>query len=218
MGILILITFMPYATSLSRQLFMRAGIPDEMIKMSVEAVWAAFVLIAISEFGDKTQLATISLAAQYRKPWIVFLAATLALTAASVVGVAASSLLARVLPFTLISKIAGILFIAFGILTSFGKVSWQGRDMEVKAFWGALSLIFLSELGDKTQLAVIALAAKMQAPLEIILGVTAAFLVLSGVAVVVGEKLARVVPMRWVKRGAGILFIVIGALILLNLL
>lgn len=90
--------------------------------------------------------------------------------------------------------------------------------MGVKAFWGALSRIFLSELGDKTQLAVIALATKMQAPLEIILGVIAAFLVLNGVAVVVGERLARVIPMKWVKRGAGILFIIIGALILLNLL
>jgi len=81
-----------------------------------------------------------------------------------------------------------------------------------------ITFVKQSELGDKTQLAVIALAAKLQAPLEIILGVTAAFLVLNGVAVIVGEKLARVIPMRWVKRSAGILFIVIGALILLNLL
>ena len=189
-----------------------------MTDMLVEAVWAAFILIAISELGDKTQLATISLAAQYRKPWTVFLAATLALTAASVIGVAASSLLAQVIPFALISKIAGILFIAFGILSLFDKMAWQGRNMEAKAFWGTLSMIFISELGDKTQLAVIALAAKVQAPLEIMLGVIAAFLVLNGVGLVVGEKLARVIPMKWVKRGAGILFIIIGALTLLNLI
>ena len=90
-------------------------------------------------------------------------------------------------------------------------------EMLMETVWAAFILIAISEFGDKTQLAVIALAAKMQAPLEVMLGVIAAFLVLNGVGVVAGERLARVIPMKWVKRGAGILFIVIGALILLSM-
>ncbi|MBS7644025.1 TMEM165/GDT1 family protein [Candidatus Bathyarchaeota archaeon] len=88
----------------------------------VEAFWVAFIFVALAEIGDKTQLMAMSLSARYRDALIVLIAAVSAAVFWVVIGVVVGSLLAVVFPFDLISKVAGILFIIFGILTLKGKV------------------------------------------------------------------------------------------------
>ncbi len=82
---------------------------------------AAFGLIFLAELGDKTQLAAIAMASQTGKPWQVFLGAALAFSALTLAGVFLGVGVAKVVPTAVIQKIAGALFIAFGVLIFFGK-------------------------------------------------------------------------------------------------
>lgn len=76
--------------------------------------------------------------------------------------------------------------------------------------------IFLAELGDKTQLATLSLAADGTSKRSVFLGSAAALVATSAIAVVGGEMIARVIPPIWIKRVAGALFVVLGALMLLR--
>lgn len=82
---------------------------------------AAFGLIFLAELGDKTQLAAVAMASRTGKPWHVFLGAALALAALTFVGVFLGAGIAKVVPAAVIQKVAGALFVAFGVLIFFGK-------------------------------------------------------------------------------------------------
>jgi putative Ca2+/H+ antiporter (TMEM165/GDT1 family) len=81
----------------------------------------AFGLIFLAELGDKTQLAAVIMASKTGKPWQVFLGAALALTVLTFVGVFLGAGLAKVVPQAIIQKVAGVLFVVFGVLIFFGK-------------------------------------------------------------------------------------------------
>jgi putative Ca2+/H+ antiporter (TMEM165/GDT1 family) len=80
-----------------------------------------FGVIFLAEMGDKTQLAAMTMAAQSKKPWVVFLAAAVALTAVSAIGVIAGHLLGSYLPLTWIKRVSAVAFILIGILILLGK-------------------------------------------------------------------------------------------------
>jgi putative Ca2+/H+ antiporter (TMEM165/GDT1 family) len=88
--------------------------------------------------------------------------------------------------------------------------------MDFKLFAQAFALIFLAELGDKTQLAALTLAASGKSRLMVFLGSALALTLTSAIAVLVGEGLARVVPEVWIRRVAGLGFVVLGVLFLLG--
>jgi len=88
--------------------------------------------------------------------------------------------------------------------------------MDYKLFAQAFALIFLAELGDKTQLATLTLAASGKSRLMVFLGSALALTLTSAIAVLVGEGLARVVPEVWIRRVAGLGFVVLGVLFLLG--
>lgn len=76
--------------------------------------------------------------------------------------------------------------------------------------------IGLAELGDKTQLAVFCLASKTKKYLQLLLGVTLAFIIADGLAILLGDFIAKIIPIIYVKIGAGIIFIIIGVIMLIN--
>jgi putative Ca2+/H+ antiporter (TMEM165/GDT1 family) len=86
----------------------------------------------------------------------------------------------------------------------------------MKLFLSTFGLVFLAELGDKTQLATLSLAASGRSRLAVFLGAAGALVLTSGIAVLVGEAVARVVPAIWIHRVAGAGFIVMGVLFLLG--
>ena len=86
--------------------------------------------------------------------------------------------------------------------------------MDWKLLGSTFALIFLAELGDKTQLATLSLAASGRSRLLVFLGAASALIATSGIAVLVGEGLARAVPGVWIRRLAGLAFIVLGVLFL----
>jgi Ca2+/H+ antiporter, TMEM165/GDT1 family len=80
-----------------------------------------FGVIFLAEMGDKTQLAAMTMAAETKKPWAVFIAAALALAAVSAIGVAVGSLLGNYLPIVWIKRVAALAFILIGVLILTGK-------------------------------------------------------------------------------------------------
>jgi putative Ca2+/H+ antiporter (TMEM165/GDT1 family) len=92
----------------------------------------------------------------------------------------------------------------------------QSRTMDWKLFATTFGLIFLAELGDKTQLATLSLAASGRSRLVVFLGSAAALAATSALAVLVGEGLSRVVPELWIRRAAGVAFLVLGVLFLIG--
>jgi len=88
----------------------------------IEAFWITLVFVTLAEVGDKTQLMAMSLSARYRDAFTVLIGAVSAAVFWVAIEVAVGSFLAAVLPLDLISRVAGIIFIIFGILTLRGKV------------------------------------------------------------------------------------------------
>lgn len=81
-----------------------------------------FGVVFLAEMGDKTQLAAMTMAADTRKPWAVFIAASLALTCVSAIGVVVGGALGHYLPLIWIKRAAAIAFIAIGVLILLGKL------------------------------------------------------------------------------------------------
>jgi Ca2+/H+ antiporter, TMEM165/GDT1 family len=88
--------------------------------------------------------------------------------------------------------------------------------MDWKLLTSTFALVFLAELGDKTQLATLSLAASGKSRLLVFLGAASALVATSAIAVVVGEGLARLVPEAWIRRLAGVGFLAMGLLFLLG--
>lgn len=90
--------------------------------MNFKTFLTTFGLIFLAEMGDKTQLAAITLAAETKQPWAVFLGASLALTAVSLIGVVMGSVLANYINAEYLHKAAAIAFIVIGVLMLWGKM------------------------------------------------------------------------------------------------
>ena len=81
-----------------------------------------FGVIFLAEMGDKTQLAAMTMAAESKRPWMVFVGATLALAAVSAIGVVAGSVIGNYVPLIWIKRLAAVAFIAIGVLILVGKL------------------------------------------------------------------------------------------------
>ena len=88
--------------------------------------------------------------------------------------------------------------------------------MDLKLFLSTFGLVFLAELGDKTQLATLSLAASGRSRLMVFFGAATALVASSAIAAVAGEAIARWVPAAWIQRIAGVGFLVMGVLLLLG--
>ncbi len=88
--------------------------------------------------------------------------------------------------------------------------------MDFRVLLTTFGIIFLAEMGDKTQLAAMTMAAQTKRPWAVFIGSSLALAAVSAMGVVVGSVLGEYVPLDWVKRGAAVAFIVIGILILLG--
>jgi putative Ca2+/H+ antiporter (TMEM165/GDT1 family) len=89
--------------------------------------------------------------------------------------------------------------------------------MDLKLFWSSFALIFLAEMGDKTQLATLSLSAGSKSRWMVFAGAATGLVLTSLLAVFGGEVVSRWVPLAWIRRGAGVLFLVLGALYLLGI-
>jgi putative Ca2+/H+ antiporter (TMEM165/GDT1 family) len=177
----------------------------------MEAIVGSFALVALSEMGDKTQLLAFSLATRFRRPWAV-MAGILVATVLnhSLASGAGTWISANVAP-RIMSAVLAATFFAFG-LWSLRPDSLEegGRADRFGPFLTTTVLFFLAEMGDKTQLATVALAARYRAVATVTVGTTLGMLASDGLAVFLGERFASRVPMRWLRRVAAAGFFVFG--------
>ncbi|MFN7970933.1 MAG: TMEM165/GDT1 family protein [Acidobacteriota bacterium] len=186
--------------------------------MSLAVLLGSTVLVAIAEIGDKTQLLSFVLAAKLRRPYPIvagILVATLANHAlAGSVGVWIATLLSP----TVLKSIVGIAFIAFGLWTlKPDTLDGDPRILGAGAFVTTTVAFFIAEMGDKTQLATVALGARYQQLTWVVIGTTLGMMVANVPAVIVGEALAHRVPMKTVRWIAASLFVVVGIATLVGL-
>ncbi len=180
--------------------------------MSLETLVSSFLLVAASEMGDKTQLLAFSLAARYRRPWAVMGGILVATVLNHALAATAGSWVAAQVPPRLMAAVLAATFIGFGLWTLRPDTLDEARGPErLGPFLGTTLLFFLAEMGDKTQLATVALAARFGSVVLVTIGTTAGMLAADGLAVFVGERLASTVKMRWVRVAAASLFFAFGA-------
>ena len=180
--------------------------------MDFVPVVSTFLLIFVGEFGDKTQLAIVSLSCNYKVKH-VFLGAMLAFFVVDGVSAFLGGPLLALLPVSLVRVVAGVVFIFFGVLALLPKKGREFNAQKIRSvtLFGCFSMVALMELGDKTQLITMTLAAQ-NSPLMVVAGAMFAFALLTGAAVLVGAKLASRLPTKWFKIGTSVLFIVLGSL------
>ncbi|TFG35040.1 TMEM165/GDT1 family protein [Candidatus Thorarchaeota archaeon] len=176
-------------------------------------------LIILMELGDKTMLTTMCLSAQYRRPGLVLLATMTALVSSSMIAVILGFILSTTLPVEIITYISGILFFSLGIIT-LAKANNDIPDTcdNSGTLFGMFSLVLLSELGDKSQIAILALAAQSIYPIIIFLGSVFAFLIVNSIGAAAGNHAAERIPMKTIKILVGIVFILFGLLVILGII
>jgi putative Ca2+/H+ antiporter (TMEM165/GDT1 family) len=178
-----------------------------------KALLAAFGLTFIAELGDKTQIVILTLSAKYGFKQ-VFLGAAAAFTLLDILAVSVGVILYDFVPHTVIKYAVSAIFVIFGVFMLWPQREGEETDEEIKEKRGPLIstflLICLMELGDKTQLSLVALTAKYSYPLFIFIGGTLALWSTSLIGALIGEGVGRMIPQVWMRRISGLIFIAFG--------
>jgi putative Ca2+/H+ antiporter (TMEM165/GDT1 family) len=178
--------------------------------MDLTPLLTTFSLIAIAEFGDKTQLTVIALSAGYDRVK-VFAGVILAFTLVTGLGVLVGETLLRIVNPAWIKIGAGLLFVGFGILMLYSREDDEDEKPTVgNPLLSTFSMITLAEMGDKTQLTAITLVAKYGSTYLVFAGAVLALVTISLLGIFLGKKLRELVPLSKIKMGAGALFIIFG--------
>ena len=175
---------------------------------------AAFTATFIAEMGDKTQLVTLTMASR-RSPYQVFGGAMVALGLVTGLGVALGGVVADLMPPHLVAIASGIFFIFMGFFTYYkkednDKIKAGGKSASVQTF----GMIFLAEMGDKTQLVALALTATFGSPLLVFSGAMLGQALNHSIAAFLGARYLSLLPDRFLKVATFIVFIFFGLLML----
>ena len=175
-----------------------------------------FVLILVAELGDKSMLACVALGARLRAGPVI-LGALLAFSGLNALGVLFGASVGAALPPALVAAVVAGMFLAFGAATLLSKDEEDGDEAPDaaqttgrSALLTTMSLLFFAELGDKTQLAVAALASDHH-PVAVWAGATAGLTFTSALGVWAGQTLLTRLPKRGLRLAAGGLFVAFGA-------
>jgi Ca2+/H+ antiporter, TMEM165/GDT1 family len=185
----------------------------------MEAFLVSTGVVALAEIGDKTQLLALVLAAKFRKPVPIILGILVAtLLNHALAGVAGAWISALVGP-AVMRWILGLSFIAMAVWTLIPDRYDDGAEPETAprfgVFGATLVAFFLLEMGDKTQIATVALAAKYSSLFAVVAGTTFGMMLANVPAVLLGEVAAKKLPMHIVHRIAAAIFLVLGVTVLL---
>lgn len=183
------------------------------------AFWVSLWIVFVAELGDKSQLMALALATRYR-PLPVIAGLTVATAVIHLVSVALGAGLGAALPTFWVTVGAGLAFLGFAAWTlrgdSLDEEAAAGASRWRSAFSVALVAFFLAELGDKTMLATITLAAREEA-LGTWIGSTLGMVAADVLAIWVGASLGRRLPERTIRYGAAALFAAAGGWLLVGL-
>ena len=179
----------------------------------MEALLVSIGIVALAEIGDKTQLLTLVLAARYKKPWPIVAGIFLATLVNHAIAGAVGAWLTRVIGPDAMRWILGISFIAMAawMLIPDKLDDDAGASRKVGGvFVTTTVLFFLVEIGDKTQIATVALAARFESLVAVVMGTTIGMLLATAPVAFFGEALARRLPVRAVHVVAALVFAALG--------
>jgi len=184
----------------------------------LEAFLFSAGIVALAEFGDKTQLLAIVLAARFRSPTPIVLGILVATLLNHALAALAGAWVAGLVGEEAMRWILAVSFFAMAawILVPDKTDEGAGAGRRLGAFAATLVAFFLAEMGDKTQVATVALAARYASTAAVVAGTTAGMMVANVPAVYFGERLLRRVPMKTLHAIAAALFAALGCLVLLR--
>jgi putative Ca2+/H+ antiporter (TMEM165/GDT1 family) len=179
----------------------------------LEALLASTGLVALAEIGDKTQLLSLALAAKYRRPVPILIGIALATLLNHALAAALGTWLTGLVGPRVLQ---GVLAVSFVAMAAWMLVPDKLELAERPARFGILATttvaFFFVEMGDKTQVATVALAAKYAAFSLVVAGTTLGMLLANAPVVALGDRILRRVPIRLLQRLAAALFAILGAL------
>lgn len=179
----------------------------------MEALLVSTGVVALAEIGDKTQLLAFVLAARFKAPRPIILGILLATLANHGVAGALGAWITTLLSPALLRWLLGLGFLAMAIWVLVPD-KLENTDASTATRWGVLGTtfvtFFLAEMGDKTQIATVALAAHYTLPVVVVIGTTAGMLIANVPAVFAGERLSTEIPMRLIRGIAALLFALLG--------
>lgn len=185
----------------------------------MEALLVSTGVVALAEIGDKTQLLAFVLAARFKKPVPIILGIFCATVVNhGLAGALGAWITAAVSP-EILRWVLGLSFIGMAIWT---MIPDKIEDEETQAanrfgvFGATLVTFFLAEMGDKTQIATVAMAAHYGTPLLVVIGTTSGMLLADVPAVFIGDKLSSKIPMKLVHSIAAAVFALLGVATLLG--
>lgn len=185
----------------------------------MEAFIVSTSIVALAEIGDKTQLLAFILAAKFRRPWPIILGILAATLANHALAGALGAWLTGVIGPEALRWILGISFLAMAVWTLIPD-RFDESDAKLArlgVFGTTLVAFFLAEMGDKTQVATVALAAQYQTLAAVVLGTTLGMMIANVPAVLLGERIAGRMPVRAVHLAAAVIFALLGIATLLGL-
>jgi len=187
--------------------------------MIMESLLVSTGVVALAEMGDKTQLLAFLLAARFKKPLPIIAGILVATIVNHALAGAVGAWITSVLNPGILRWVLGLSFIGMAMWTLIpDKIEEEESRIATRlgVFGATLVTFFLAEMGDKTQLATVAMAAHYAAPLLVVAGTTLGMLIADVPAVFVGDKLAAKIPMKLVHAVAAAIFLVLGVATLLG--
>ena len=185
-------------------------------EFTIDAFLVSTGIVALAEMGDKTQLLALLLAARFRKPWPIVAGIFVATVANHALAGAAGAWVTTVLGPDVLRWVLGVSFIA---LAAWMLIPDKADDLATNdaprfgVFGTTVAVFFLAEMGDKTQIATVMLAARYN-PYWVVVGSTLGMMLANAPAVWFGEKITRLVPMRVVHVVSALVFVVLGVVAL----
>ena len=185
----------------------------------MEALAASTFLVAAAEIGDKTQLLSLYLAARYRSPLAISSGIAVATLANHALAAYVGAWLAVLLPDGSLRWVLGAAFLAFAVWALFSDTLSAPTGIERRGlgvFLITCAAFFLVEMGDKTQVATVALAAKYHSVVLVVAGTTLGMLIANVPVVYAGPRLAERIPLKWARAFAAALFALTGIVTLVG--
>ena len=176
-------------------------------------------IVALAEMGDKTQLLALLLAARFKKPWPIVLGIFVAtILNHAMAGALGAWVTTQISPQTL-RYILGASFIAMAVwMLVPDKLDEEvdRKNPRFGVFGTTVVLFFLAEMGDKTQIATVMLAARFDAYIAVVAGTTLGMMLANAPVVWLGERMTRLVPLRVVHLVSAVIFLGLGLWALLG--
>jgi len=183
----------------------------------MEAFLVSTAIVTLAEMGDKTQLLSLVLAARFRKPWPIVLGIFVATLANHALAGAVGSWVTTVLGPQVLRWVLGLSFIAMAVwMLVPDKLDDDGDGAAPRfgVFGTTLVAFFLAEMGDKTQVATVMLAAQYSAYFWVVAGTTLGMMLANAPVVWLGDRLVKKVPIRVVHLVSALIFLILGLLAL----